>query len=202
MRKFVVVAIGLSLTVAGNAATIFSDGFEPGVNPYLEISSGGAIPPSPAPPIWVAALAGVDWIGSYWTAAAGTGSVDLSATNAGSVSTTLNTVAGQSYFINFMMAGNPDGGNQIKQMTVTAGSTSQDFFFDTTGATKTAMGWLPKSMGFQAVGGSTTITFQSRELNAYGPALDEVSVSSVPEPGTYAVALLGLAAIGLIRRRR
>lgn len=125
---------------------------------------------------WKVATGSVDYIGSYWQAADGTRSIDLSGTGAGSVSQNLTTVANHTYKVTFALAGNPDGGDAVKSLTATAGATSAPFTFDTTGHDKTNMGWTTKSFTFVAPGTETLLTFTSNTNSAYGPAIDNVVV--------------------------
>lgn len=53
--------------------------------------------------------------------------------------------------------------------------------------------------------GSATLSFYSRNnglVPSYGGSLDNVSVTAVPEPETYAMLLAGLGLIGMVRRRK
>jgi choice-of-anchor C domain-containing protein len=202
MRKFALVLALVCVAVSAQAATIiFSDGFNftgplPGPPYFTTVLNGGTIGP------WTVGGNSVDWIGEYWVPAEGNGSVDVSGMAAGSLSTTLSTVAGQSYMLSFYLAGNPGSGNLIKSLQVQVGDLDQVFNFDTTGRSYGSMGWVLASASFTSVAGNDTLTFTSLDQDAYGPALDGVTVSAVPEPATYAFALLGLAGIGLFRRRR
>jgi len=187
------------LALSAQASTVFSDGFNftpPAAAPFVTVNAGGTIGP------WTVGAGGVDWITGYWQPAEGNGSVDLSGLANGSVSTTLSTVAGQAYTVKFYMAGNPDGAPAIKTLDLQAGNLDELFTFDDAGNTLGSMGWILKTASFTATGSQTTLTFSSEAGTPYGPALDGVTVTTVPEPATYAFALLGLAGIGLIRRRR
>jgi MYXO-CTERM domain-containing protein len=64
--------------------------------------------------------------------------------------------------------------------------------------------WSYKSMTFVANAASVTIQFKNLKPTAdgYDLGLDDVSVSAVPEPSTWAMAGLGLAALWFVRRRR
>ncbi len=193
-----VLALTLALGFQASATTIFSDGFN-FTNPpstFTTVGSGGTIGP------WTVGGNSVDWIGGYWQPAEGNGSIDMSGNNAGSLSTTLSTVAGQSYTLNFYMAGNTDGGNSVKSLQVQVGSLDQTFHFDTSGQSRGSMGWVLESASFTA-SGNDVLKFTSLDNNAYGAALDGVTVSSVvPEPGSmmlFGSGMLGLA--GLLRRR-
>ena len=187
------------LALSAQASTVFSDGFNftpPASAPFATVNAGGTIGP------WTVGAGGVDWITGYWQPAEGNGSVDLSGNADGSVSTTFSTVIGQSYTVDFYVAGNPDGAPTIKTLDLLAGNLNETFTFNTTGNTLGSMGWILKTASFTATGSQTTLTFASEAGSAYGPALDGVTVTTVPEPATSAFALLGLAGIGLFRRRR
>ena len=190
--------------MSAQASTIFSDGFNspPVSGPGFTTVTSGTIGP------WTVGLGGVDWISSYWVPAEGDGSVDTAGNAPGSLSTILSTIAGQTYTLSFYLAGNPDGGSAVKQLNVQVGTVNQVFTFDTTGHSKTSMGWVLESVSFVA-SGNDTLTFTSQDTlvtggpSPYGAVLDGVSVSTaIPEPATYAFALLGLAGVCLFRRRR
>ena len=151
---------------------------------------------------WTVTSGSIDWIGTYWQAPPTGGySVDLDGNTPGAISNTINLLPGV-YTLNFFLAGNPDGAPTIKTVQVTAGSTTQSFTFNDTGATETNMNWVPASMNFTVTGvgeTATPITFASADtgsgLLAFGPVVGGVSV---PEASFYADALafaLGLAAL-------
>jgi choice-of-anchor C domain-containing protein len=158
---------------------------------------------------WLVGGAGVDYIGSYWTASNGVRSIDLSATGAGSISQVLSGLTiGQTYDVSFDLAGNPDGGSNTKVAVVSDGATSASYDFLMGGQTKAAMGWEAHTFSFTATGVNATLVFSSNEDSAYGPALDNVSVAegvggpAVPEPATWALMILGFAAVGVSLRSR
>jgi hypothetical protein len=51
---------------------------------------------------------------------------------------------------------------------------------------------------------STTVGFSGNSdfPSAFGPALDNVSVTAVPEPATWAMMILGFFGLGFVARRR
>jgi choice-of-anchor C domain-containing protein len=140
----------------------------------------------------------IDYIGTYWTPADGTYSLDMSGDSPGSISQTFDTVSGQTYNVGFDLAGNPAGPPIVKTMDVDVGGAPTPFTFDTTGATLSNMGWRNLVYTFTASGASTTLTFTSLDTpgTAYGPALDNVSLTAVPEPATWAMMILGIGLIG------
>lgn len=197
MPKFTLVLILLCVAVSAQASPIFYDGFNGISDPmFTTVNLGGTIGP------WTVSNGSVDWISTYWQPAGGNGSIDIAGNGPGALSTTLSTVAGQSYTLSFYLAGNPDGGDPNKFLQVQVGNLNQVFTFDTSGHSHNSMGWTLMSVSFIATA-DNTLTFSSPTVGSpYGAALDEVTVSPVPEPATYALALLGLASIGLFRRRR
>jgi choice-of-anchor C domain-containing protein len=198
--------------VSARSATIFTETFNPYTGTpasFTTLSNGGTLT---ADNTWSVGGAGVDWIGNYWPGVDGSNdaSVDLSALNAGSLSTALSTVAGQAYTLTFYIAGNPDGGSTTKHLQVQVGDLNQTVVFDNTGYSLSHMGWTLESFSFIAQSNSDTLTFTSLENNPYGPALDAISVSdssfsqtdAVPEPGTCAAMTLGLGGLAFFHRRR
>ncbi len=188
-----------------SAASIINGSFELGTNPGATFSTLAA--GSSAITGWTIGGAGVDYIGGYWNASDGQRSVDLSALSAGGVSQNITTVAGKTYKVTFDMAGNPDGGLGSRVMVITSNGFGPQINNFTVGAanTRTNMGWQSMSYTFTAgPGTTTTIAFASDEYNPFGPALDNVSISSaVPEASTWALITLGFgAAGGMIRRSR
>lgn len=199
MRKSVLLLTLVGAAVSAQASVIFSDGFNFDANSvpssFTTVGSGLIGP-------WTVGQ-GVDRIGGYWQAGEGNGSIDMSGNADGMLSTNLNTTAGESYIISFYLAGNPAGGNAVKLLKLQVGSLDHTFSFDTSSQNLNSMGWVVESASFTAQGSVTPLTFTSLETNPFGPALDGVTVSTAtPEPATYAFALLGLAGIGLFRRRR
>ncbi|NPV04898.1 MAG: choice-of-anchor C family protein [Syntrophaceae bacterium] len=201
MRKLLIVALFVSLIATPAGAAILNGSFE------LGTYSGGAFSTlyagSTAINGWIVGGDSIDWIDSYWQPAVGSRSIDLSGNGPGSLSQQFDTVPGTTYRVTFAMAGNPAGGDAIKDLRVTAvGIGSGVYAFNTTGKTLTAMGWDTRDFVFTARNTVTTLVFESLESNAYGPALDAVAVNVVPIPG--ALWLLGSGLVGLvvIGRRR
>ena len=113
-------------------------------------------------------------------------------------------MVGQIYVVTFDMAGNPEGGGpSIKEMNVSAGDNSQDYLFDTTGATFESMNWLSQIFSFTATSTTTTLTFLAVSPgDAFGAALDNVAVNPIPEPSTVLLLGSGLTGLVLFRRHR
>ena len=194
------IALGVSHRSAQAAA--FSNGsFELGTDPgsLITLPAGSTDLTG-----WTVTSGTIDYTGSTWQASDGSRSLDLSGMQAGQIAQTFDTILGATYQVLFDLAGNPAGDPVEKLLRVAAtGSTSQDYSFDTTGKTVTAMGWQTTAYSFTATSPSTTLLFTSLINTPYGPALDNVRVStdgvtSVPTPAL----LPGLIGMGVAAWRR
>ncbi|MBU6230986.1 MAG: choice-of-anchor C family protein [Cyanobacteria bacterium REEB459] len=194
-----------SLTLASRPtqASSFTNGsFELGPEPgnFTTLTTG-----STAIPGWLVLGNSIDYISS-WQASDGTRSLDLSGQGPGRIQQTFDTITGATYQVLFDLAGNPGDSPSTKLLRVAAsGGSAQDYSFNTTGKTVTAMGWQTTAYSFTATSPSTTLLFTSLTNSPYGPALDNVRVStdgvtSVPTPAL----LPGLIGMGVAawRRRR
>jgi len=190
------------------AVTVINGSFEQGTNPgvFSTLNPGDTDIVG-----WTVASGSIDYIGTYWTAADGSRSIDMNGLTAGSISQTISGLTiGHQYRVGFYIAGNPDAGPDIKTLGVTASANSDTFTFDISGATHAAMGWVPASFLFTADGSDVLLTFASlvttggttQNPAAFGPALDNVSISETPIPAALPLFLTGLGLMGWLRRRR
>lgn len=189
-------ALAAALVAGGASAAILVNGsFEEGADPGSFITLGNG---STAITGWTVKGHGVDYIGSYWTAAHGDRSVDLSALNGGTIQQTIDTIVGKTYKVTFWLAGNPDGGQGDKFVaTSVSGDQVNSFSFHVGGGnTKQNMGWTQHSYTFKAFDPTATLAFNSQTHTPYGPALDNVSISAVPEPATWAMMIMGFGGVG------
>ena len=200
----------LLIGVAGRPASaqtnlLLNGSFESPVisGPFVAVPAGGTLTN------WIVGGDGIDIIRDYWQHSDGEQSIDLSNLEAGNISQTVSTTFGATYNLIFDMAGNPAGGDTIKDMNVDiTGYASSLQQFNITGFSQTNMGWSQRTISFVALGPSTTITFTSLDNNPFGPALDnvrlieDVSAGVVPEPGTLALLGSGIGMAAVLRRRR
>jgi choice-of-anchor C domain-containing protein len=173
--------------------------FETGTDPnsWLRLDPG-----STAIDGWTVINSRIDYIGTYWQAADGSRSLDLDGgpTESGGIEQTFTTTPGDEYLVTFDMAGNPAGPPTTKLMRVEAAGDSSDFSFDIDTHTLGDMGWVSCSWQFTATDTETTLEFYSTDdTGDFGPALDNVVVTPIPEPTTLCLLALGAA---LLRRSR
>lgn len=145
----------------------------------------------------------VDYIGSYWTAAEGVRSLDLSGTTPGTISQqVLGMHVGQQYTVTFSLRGNGDGGVDPQKLDLTFGGFSRTFE-----AVKASTSWVLQSFSFIYNGGpdEDILTFAAHSGNgSFGPGLDNVQIAATPIPGAillFGSALGGLGFLGYRRRK-
>lgn len=181
---------------AAHAAPFQNGSFETGPTPggYVTLTAGDTQITG-----WTVTGNSVDYIGSYWPAAHGSRSLDLSGNAAGGVAQAFDTVAGRTYRVGFALAGNPDCALTVKTVQVQAtGAPSVNYLFDATNSSLSNMGWAAQAYTFTATGPTTTLAFASQDNTGCGPALDNVAVNDVtpaPVPALSTWGLLGLAGL-------
>ena len=220
MRSWKIAGLMLSILVVPGFANLITNGsFELGSaipGPFVTVYG----PNTATISNWtVPANTNVDYVGGYWTAAQGNRSLDLNGSpGVGTIYQTMTGLTvGQAYQVRFAMAGNPYVQPRYAdlQVWVSAGGppyASANFRFYVNGQDFNNMGWQYYTWKFTATSSTITLGFTSLD-NApedfdplagysFGPALDDVSVTAIPEPATLALVGLGLIAAGFLRRRR
>lgn len=165
---------------AGNVASaqnlLTNGGFEQGpvsVGPFLPLNAGALDIHG-----WRVTRGQIDLIGSAWSSAEGSRSLDLDGSpGSGGVAQTFATQPNRDYTVSFFLAGNGGTTPVIKTIWVTAAGATAGAQFDTTGTSYTDMKWRQIIWGFRAVAASTTIEFYSGDPIGFGgPGLDNVVV--------------------------
>jgi choice-of-anchor C domain-containing protein len=171
-------------------------------NPFGTLSAPNAITG------WTLSGGTVDAITTYWTAQQGINSLDLFGNDRNStLSQSISTVAGQLYKVSYWQSYNPDKAfsGEKAVLSINGGPAFSQTYTNSPVPTRSAMAWQQASTSFTAVGTNTLLSFSGTSTDTaccWGPALDNVSVTAVPEPGEWALLMAGLSTVGLIVRRR
>lgn len=206
-RRLLLAASALALVPASAspAELIVNGGFE---DPTISDPCCSTVPPDPLPG-WTA-TPNVNVVNGTFSSSAGNLAFEggqyldlVGQGGTGSISQSINTVVGQLYTLSFAYSHN------LFNQAVPGASAS--FSIDgLNGVVAHATGsnanldWQGYSANFLATGTSATLNFTNLTGGANeGIFLDAISVqTAVPEPGTWAMMLLGFGAIGGVMRSR
>ena len=189
-------------SVSAQAAPIFSDNFDSYIADQLDWVA-------PVPSGWTITNGTVDIIGNggSYDLLTGNGSyVDLDGNSAhsGHLSHTVNLVAGHTYSLSFDLAGSQRGTTEM--VDVKFGTTMEQFTLSSgDGFSHHTMKFTALSSGlatFEYLNNQFGTNIGNNEGNHIGALLDNVAVTSVPEPESYAMFMAGLGLMGFIARRR
>lgn len=179
-------------SVSATAATVFSDNFDSYAPLQLNWTPPGASG-------WSVTDGTVDLIGpGLFDLLPGNGNyidLDGSSANSGLFSNSVNLTGGITYTLSFDLAGSQRGTSET--VDVSFGSTNASFSLNSADPFSTyVLNFTPISSGSYSFG------YQNSGGDNVGILLDNVSVSAVPEPETYAMLLVGLGLLGFTVRRR
>ncbi len=192
MIRTLAVAAAMALSAAAHAAPVFSDNFDGDAQALSSVPSG-----------WTVTGGTVDVIplgGSFHFLPDTNGNyidLDGSSGQAGTLSRKLTGLAPGAYMLTFELAGNHrDGGVEATDVTISGGDDAVYFPSMNDSGVFTLYGYSSD--------GTLTISFHDDSHDNIGALLDNVSVSAVPvpEPGSLSLMAAGLAALGLVVRRR
>ena len=206
--KTLIAAITLTGAGAAGAANLLTNGSFETPNPvYAALGTADTSING-----WTTFLSGVEhfnpsaYDASLGAAADGLMAVDLanvSFLEGGGIQQALSTVNGQLYQLSFAVGSSNYVGRGLAadiQLSI-GGGAPQNFLTDAT--SQAAITWKTYSLNFTGTGSSMMLAFSNKDdPNTHFAFLDDVSVTAVPEPASYAMMLGGLAVVGGIARRR
>jgi len=192
MKKLLAISTLVLLPCLSQAQVVFSDNF----------NSNTTLGLNDAPAGWSVANGTVDVVGAAdgWGQLCKSGGVvcidlDGSTSNAGELSRSFAGIAGTTYVATFDMAGNQRSSSD--SLTIDFGTATQTYNLSSNSP------WSSYSLSFTASSNSSySLKFSNAGGDNIGVVLDNVTVTAVPEPETYAMMLAGLGLMGSIARRR
>lgn len=202
-------ALTAGMTGAASAAPFQNGDFESGIDPlvFQGLPTGNTANITG----WEVLPNGATYVGSLWADADGdpTGrSVELAATGAGGIKQTFDVVDGLRYVVTFFYSADP-AVSALRLFEATVNSGANDALFSSGFPSlpsnvhnASQMIWIPASFSFVADGTAATIAFKSLTAGGFAIAVDNVSVVQVPLPMALPLFGAGLAALGLVSRRR
>ena len=186
-----IASVAMASVAAQASTTVFSDTFE-----------GASLALNTVPTGWTVTDGTVDVVtsGTYGlTCAGGAGrcvDLDGSTKNPGVLSRSFASIAGLTYTLSFDLSGNQRTAEE-DTVSVMFGSTIASFTVAKNDP------WLQRQVSYTSLqGGNVMLSFANSGADNQGAMLDNVSVTAVPEPETYALMLAGLGLMGAIARRR
>lgn len=209
MLKILTFAAAASLAVSAQAVVVINGSFENGAaipGGSLNVAANDTTTVTG----WRALNANIDYVSSQvWDAGHGRRSIDLAGTAAGGILQRINGFTpGEQYKVVFSLSANPFGanGNYLATLSVTGGVAQTFTYVKTAANTPTNMLYQRFTYLFTASSAFQNIQFRANNTalarGGFGPVVDRVGISLVPEPATWAMLIAGFGMIGLTMRRR
>ncbi|MBX3616635.1 PEP-CTERM sorting domain-containing protein [Nitrosomonas sp.] len=177
---------------ASAAVTIFSDNFDS----YSPLTLNWTPPVASG---WTVSSGTVDLIGTGFNdILPGNGNyidLDGSTSNSGVFANSVNLISGVTYTLSFDLAGSQRGSTETVDINFGTASTSVTLG-GSAPLTAYDLSFTPSASGVYG------FSFENLGGDNVGLLLDNVSVSAVPEPETYAMLLAGLGMLGFMLRSR
>jgi choice-of-anchor C domain-containing protein len=129
--------------------------------------------------------------------------LDGQVNSVGTLSQTFATQAGAPYVLQFFLSGpGRDFGFPDPRRVLVDIAGQSGVEFSAPASVNTALTWTSERLNFVAAGNQTTLTFRSPHngVGFWGPVLDNVSVSLIPEPSS--AAMFAVVAWKVLDRRR
>lgn len=210
MRTLLALGTALAISTSAQAATnlVVNGSFEAGVAP-----SGTALlatNDTTSLPGWTVLSNGINYVdNSVWDAAEGSRSVELATDNgAGGILQTISGFTpGYRYRLTFNVSADPfDTAERPKPSRVLVsitGGVAEIYTYTLTSSNNSGnMAYDTVTYDFVAGSVSQNIQFRSLVGGIYGPVIDGVNISVVPEASTWAMLIAGFGLVGLAARRR
>ena len=159
---------------------------------------------------WRVLAVGVNYAdSSAWDAADGTRSVELNGQGqlGGIVQRVFGFNPGRTYRLRYDVSANPFDPNprpKASRVIASISGGNVDIFTYTLNDINTAGNMLYTTVSYDFVAGNTfrDVQFRSLTTGTYGPVIDAVSITIVPEASTWAMMIAGFALVGAASRRR
>lgn len=217
IRKLIPALGAAALAFAGttDAATLANAGLESAAPPFIESVGAGTTANG-----WTAVGANIEFVRNGFSGAGdviqsaheGEWFVDLNGVQGpAAIQQSVATDAGQQYRIDFWMSGNPgplgtttSGGPKTLDVLWNGAVVGSFSYTHLPGDRWNNLRWEDHSVFVRGLGALDALMFRSTSTfySDAGPFVDALSITAVPEPGTWAMLAAGLGLLGVVGARR